>query len=140
MALGKADAVRVIDGFIEGFEQALSDRRVRMDNPADFNTMLRLKEFLLGDPDARQEVHASLSLEELQRRHARMMSLARTPTSSSSQVCFRAGAGSRTMDAKSPMTPRSPPSTVRSANRTDTGDHDEDDDGELANDEVDSRT
>src|SRR5690606_10129804 len=50
--------------------------RVRMDNPADFNTMLRLKEFLLGGPDARQEVHASLSLEELQRRHARMMSVA----------------------------------------------------------------
>lgn len=73
VALGKADAVRVIDGFIQGFEQALEDGRVRMDNPADFNTMLRLKEFLLGGPDARQEVHASLSLEELQRRHARMM-------------------------------------------------------------------
>src|SRR5690606_23120637 len=76
VAVGKGDAVRVIDTFINGFEQALEDGRVRMDNPADFNTMLRLKEFLLGGPDARQEVHASLSLEDLQRRHARMMRVA----------------------------------------------------------------
>jgi len=75
VAVGKGEAVRVIDTFIKGFEAALEEGRVRMDNPADFNTMLRLKEFLLGGPDARQEVHASLALEELQRRHARMMSV-----------------------------------------------------------------
>src|SRR5690606_951655 len=43
------------------------------DNPADFNTMVRLKEFVQGGADSRQEVHAVLSLEELQVRHRRMM-------------------------------------------------------------------
>ena len=56
-----------------GFEQALDEGRVRFDNPADFNTMLRLKEFTKGNADSRAEVHASLSLESLQARHRQMM-------------------------------------------------------------------
>jgi len=34
--------------YLVGFEQALGEGRVRFDNPTDFNTMLRLKEFILG--------------------------------------------------------------------------------------------
>jgi len=77
LALGKEDALRMIDGFLVEFEEALSEKRVRADNPTDFNTMIRLKEFLLGGADSRQEIHASLSLEQLQTRHAEMLRIRR---------------------------------------------------------------
>ena len=73
VALSKDDALRMIDTYLVGFEQALSEGRVRYDNPTDFNTMLRLKEFILGGADSRQEIHAALSLEDIQARHQRML-------------------------------------------------------------------
>lgn len=73
LAMSKDDELRIIDSYLAGFEKALSEGRVRFDNPADFNTMVRLKEFVQGGADSRQEVHAVLSLEELQVRHRRMM-------------------------------------------------------------------
>lgn len=73
LAMSKDDELRIIDTYLAGFEKALSEGRVRFDNPADFNTMVRLKEFVQGGADSRQEVHAVLSLEELQVRHRRMM-------------------------------------------------------------------
>jgi hypothetical protein len=73
LALSKDDELRIIDRYLVGFEQALDEGRVRFDNPADFNTMLRLKEFTKGNADSRAEVHASLSLESLQARHRQMM-------------------------------------------------------------------
>lgn len=73
LAMSKDDELRIIDTYLAGFEKALSEGRVRFDNPADFNTMVRLKEFVQGGADSRQEVHAVLSLEELQARHRRMM-------------------------------------------------------------------
>jgi len=72
-ALSKDDALRMIDTYLLGFEKALTEERVRFDNPADFNTMLRLKEFVMGGADSRQEIHAALSLEDIQARHQRMM-------------------------------------------------------------------
>jgi len=78
LALGKEDALRMIDSFLVEFEEALGEKRVRADNPTDFNTMIRLKEFLLGGADSRQEIHASLSLEQLQARHAEMLRVHRT--------------------------------------------------------------
>ena len=77
MALSKDDALRMIDAYLVGFEKALSEERVRFDNPTDFNTMLRLKEFILGGADSRQEIHAALSLNDLQARHQRMLRDAR---------------------------------------------------------------
>jgi hypothetical protein len=71
--MSKADALRIIDSYLAGFEKALAEGRVRFDNPGDFNTMLRLKEFIQGGADSRQEIHAALSLEELQARHRRML-------------------------------------------------------------------
>nr|WP_254614599.1 hypothetical protein [Myxococcus sp. CA056] len=56
----------MIDGYLLGFAEG----RVRVDNPTDFNTMVRLKEFVQGGADSRQELHASFSLEGLQARHA----------------------------------------------------------------------
>ena len=73
LAFGRAEVLAIIDGFVAGFEKALADGRVRCDNPTDFNTMLRLKEYLEGGPDSRQEVHAALSLDELQERHRQML-------------------------------------------------------------------
>lgn len=73
VALSKDDELRIIDGFLAGFEKALAEGRVRFDNPGDFNTMVRLKEFVLGGADSRQEIHASLSLEDIQARHQRML-------------------------------------------------------------------
>lgn len=73
LAMSKDDELRIIDGYLAGFEKALSEGRVRFDNPGDFNTMVRLKEFVQGGADSRQEVNAILSLEDIQARHRRMM-------------------------------------------------------------------
>ncbi|MDH5672809.1 MAG: hypothetical protein OEZ06_11710 [Myxococcales bacterium] len=51
----------------------LIENRVRMDNPSDFNLMLRLKEFLDGGADSHSEVQAMFTLEDLQQRHRRML-------------------------------------------------------------------
>jgi hypothetical protein len=80
IAVSKEEAVRIIDRYIRQFEQAVVDERVRSDSPADFNTMLRLKEFILGGADSRTELHATLSLETLQERHARALEAAREVT------------------------------------------------------------
>ena len=76
IALSKDDELRIIDGYLSGFEKALGEGRVRFDNPADFNTMVRLKEFVMGNADSRQEIHAALSLESLQARHRQVMRVA----------------------------------------------------------------
>ena len=73
LAVSKDDTVRMIDSYLLNYEKALLEGRVRFDNPTDFNTMVRLKEYVLGGPDSRQELHAALSLESLQQRHARML-------------------------------------------------------------------
>jgi hypothetical protein len=73
LALSKDDELRIIDSYLAGFEKALAEERVRFDNPSDFNTMVRLKEFVQGGADSRQEIHAALSLEDIQARHKRMM-------------------------------------------------------------------
>jgi len=87
VALSKDDALRIIDNYLGGFEKALSEGRVRFDNPGDFNTMLRLKEFIQGGADSRQEIHASLSLEDIQARHRRAMAqLGATPAAVRGEV------------------------------------------------------
>ena len=69
-ALSTDDAVRIIDDYLHRFEEALEEGRVRFDNAGDFNTMLRLKEFVQGRADSRQEIQGMLTLEEIQARHA----------------------------------------------------------------------
>jgi len=73
IALSRDDELRIIDTYLAGFEGALAEGRVRFDNPTDFNIMVRLKEFIQGGADSRQEIHAALSLEDIQTRHRRMM-------------------------------------------------------------------
>ena len=71
-ALGTKDVVRVADAFIEGFEKKLNEGKVRFDNPADLDKMVRLKELLLGNADGRQEIQGGLTLEAIQERHRRL--------------------------------------------------------------------
>jgi len=71
-ALSAADEIRIIDDYLRGFEKALAEGKVRYDNPADFNTMSRLKEFKQGHADSRQEIKGFVSLEEIQARHRQL--------------------------------------------------------------------
>jgi len=71
-ALSTDDAVRIIDDYLHRFEEALQEGIVRFDNAGDFNTMLRLKEFVNGRADSRQEIQGLLTLEEIQARHRRL--------------------------------------------------------------------
>jgi len=73
MAYSRDDELRLIDAFLLGFEQALAEGRVRLDDPSDFNLMVRLKAFIQGGADSRHEVRAAFSLEELQARHRAML-------------------------------------------------------------------
>lgn len=73
IAVGEDRLIQMIDNFLLGFEKALEEGRVRSDNPTDVNTLARLKAFLMGGADSRQEVRAILSLESLQERYARVM-------------------------------------------------------------------
>ncbi|MBN2197233.1 MAG: hypothetical protein JW751_30810 [Polyangiaceae bacterium] len=72
LAIGREDALRIVDKFLRGFEAALDDGRVRTDSAADLNTILRLREFLVGGPDFRKELAAgcTITLEMLQERYA----------------------------------------------------------------------
>lgn len=73
IAISKDESLQIIDTYLAGFRDALAEGRVRFDNPTDFDRMCRLKEFMLGGADSRQEIHAALSLEDLQARHQRML-------------------------------------------------------------------
>lgn len=73
LAVGEDRLVQMIDEFLLNFEKALKEGRVRADNPTDVNTLARLKAFILGGADSRQEVRNILSLESLQERYARVM-------------------------------------------------------------------
>ena len=73
MAYSRDDELRLIDTFLLGFEKALAEGRVRYDDPSDFNLMVRLKTFIQGGADSRQEVRAALSLDDLQARHREVM-------------------------------------------------------------------
>lgn len=71
-ALSTDQAIEIIDDYLFRFKEALEDGRVRFDNAGDFNQMLRLKEFVQGRADSRQELQGTLSLEEIQARHERL--------------------------------------------------------------------
>jgi hypothetical protein len=74
LAIQRDDQLRAIDRYLLGFEEALVEGRVRMDNPSDYNVMSRLKAFLQGDADSRtQNLNGLPTLEELQARHKKML-------------------------------------------------------------------
>ncbi len=73
LAIKKDDVVRAIDRFLVQFEQSIAEGRVRCDNPSDYNTMVRLRAYVVGDADLRAELIGDVSLEELERRHKEML-------------------------------------------------------------------
>lgn len=72
-AITVAEMLALIDEFLIKFREALKEGRVRTDSPADVNTLIRLKSFLEGGADSRQEIRHMLSLEVLSERHERYM-------------------------------------------------------------------
>lgn len=70
LAESKERMLAIIDRYIEEFGKALEEGRVRVDSVSDLNVMVRLREFLQGGPDSRQEVRGLPTLEELNRRYA----------------------------------------------------------------------
>ncbi|MCP4603955.1 MAG: hypothetical protein GY847_26105 [Proteobacteria bacterium] len=73
LSVRKDDIVRIIDRFLIQFEEAIADSRVRCDNPSDYNVMVRLRAFVLGDADARSEIIGGLTIEDLEQRHKEML-------------------------------------------------------------------
>ncbi len=73
ITVGRDDIIRCIDRYLVDFEEALRDGRVRCDNPSDFNTMIRLRAFAMGDADSRHEELGGITLEDMQRGHARLL-------------------------------------------------------------------
>ena len=73
VAVAKADALNIIDRYLVEFGKAVQEGRVRADSVTDFNSMVRLKEFLSGGADSRQEVMGGITLEALQLRHREML-------------------------------------------------------------------
>ena len=80
IAFSREEEIAIIDTYLLGFKKALAEGRVRFDNPTDFNTLSRLKEFLQGGADSRQEVHGLPSLDELQARHLETLRVMREAT------------------------------------------------------------
>jgi hypothetical protein len=68
-AISTAEAIEIVDAYMRAFREALEEGRVRVDNASDFNTMTRLKQFLEGKADSRQEVQGVITLEQMQARH-----------------------------------------------------------------------
>ena len=73
IALSREQEVQIIDECLVSFGKEVAEGRVRFDDPAHFDRLCRLKEYLQGGADSRQEIHAALSLQDLQTRHARML-------------------------------------------------------------------
>ena len=71
-ALGTEDVVEVVDDYIRGFKQAVTEGKVRMDSPADLDRLVRLKELMLGNADSRQEIQGGLTLDAIQERHRKL--------------------------------------------------------------------
>ena len=75
IALKRDDMIRMLEKFLFQFEEALSEGRVRCDNPTDFNTMVRLREFLLGNADADTGTVAGITLEQIEERYKEMQKM-----------------------------------------------------------------
>ncbi len=74
VALTNLDLIKAIDEYVGQFSAALREGRVRCDSPADFNQLVRLRAFLQGGADSRQEqVNGLPTLEELQQRRKALM-------------------------------------------------------------------
>lgn len=73
VAFDEAKMLQVIDSMCGKFASAADEGRMRFDNVADFDKLWRLRSFIQGGPDSRQELQGSITLEALQQRHEAML-------------------------------------------------------------------
>jgi hypothetical protein len=59
----------LIDQYIDKFGDALQTEKVRINDVKDFDRLIRLREFVQGNPDSRREVTGGITLEAIQRRY-----------------------------------------------------------------------
>jgi hypothetical protein len=71
-ALTIEEAMGILDAYLEKFRAAVESGHVRVDSITDFNTAMRLRQFLGGEADSRQEIQGGLTLEAIQARHAKV--------------------------------------------------------------------
>ncbi len=69
LTYGREDVVRTIDKYLAKFEAELDAGRVRMNDPASYSAMLRLRGQILGDEGQKREICPGLTLEDLERAH-----------------------------------------------------------------------
>ena len=74
-ALKRDDLIRAVERFLLQFEKAIIENRVRCDNPTDYNTMVRLREFLLGNAEADTGTVAGITLEQIEERYKEMQKM-----------------------------------------------------------------
>jgi hypothetical protein len=73
LAMDRDEQVRIADLYIAQFKKAILEGRVRTDNISDYNSVCRLRAFLLGDADSRQQMMNGLpTLEEWQLSHSKL--------------------------------------------------------------------
>ncbi|MCU0661722.1 MAG: hypothetical protein MUC50_05275 [Myxococcota bacterium] len=73
LAMDRDGQVRIADLYIAQFKKAILEGRVRTDNLSDYNTVCRLRAFLLGDADSRQQTMNGMpTLEEIQLAHNKL--------------------------------------------------------------------
>lgn len=70
-ALSIEDAISILDDWIRLFADDIKAKKVRTDSAADLNTLLRVRELLVGNVDSRAEVQGQFSLVALQESYAK---------------------------------------------------------------------
>lgn len=70
------DALRVTDKWLARFAANVEANLVRADMVNDFDKLVRLREFLLGNAESRKDVNTTVSLDTLQARYAESRSRA----------------------------------------------------------------
>jgi hypothetical protein len=65
--------LRLCDTVLSKYEEAITEHGVGRITSADINTIVRLRRYLMGDADTRQEVRSQVSLEDMQSAHRQLL-------------------------------------------------------------------
>jgi hypothetical protein len=72
-AFNDAQMLQVLDEMFMNYASAVTEGRMRFDNVNDIDKLWRLKSFIQGGPDSRQEIQGAVTLEALQQRYETML-------------------------------------------------------------------
>jgi hypothetical protein len=73
VAFDEARMLQVLDEMFANYATSVTEGRMRFDNVGDLDKLWRLKSFIQGGPDSRQEVQGAITLEALQQRYETML-------------------------------------------------------------------